>query len=343
MQSFGIPQGMRDILIDESRKRTVLQEGLTHYMQSCGFSRIETPLFEYYELFSGDISPVDDESIIKTINRDGKVVVLRPDMTIPAARVAATKLKAKLTAKPTARPMAKPTGEKKPLKLFYSGNVYRADRKNRGALIELCQLGAEIYGCEGRWPDIELIAMTKQCFEEAAAQNYKIDIGHVGIIKGVFEELTLPEEKKAAIIALINEKNLVELEKEILKLDIDERKADIIYKLPRLFGNPAEVFGKIDEVIVNNTVKESVDYLYEIYGKSKEMGIASKIIVDAGMTGNMKYYTGLIFKAYAQGVSSAVVSGGRYDDLLGKLGFDCPAAGFAVDIDSMIRAGEWSE
>lgn len=95
MQNFDTPQGMRDVLTDESRKRTILQEKLMHYMQSCGFCRIETPLFEYYELFSGDISPVDDESIIKAIDRDGKVVVLRPDMTIPTARVAATKLKSR--------------------------------------------------------------------------------------------------------------------------------------------------------------------------------------------------------------------------------------------------------
>lgn len=322
MQSFGIPGGMRDILIDESRKRTILQERLQHYIQSCGFCRVETPLFEYYELFSEDISPIDDKNIIKTIDSDGRVVVLRPDMTIPTARVVATKLKEQLM----------------PLKLFYSGKVYRADRKNRGASGELCQIGAEIYGCEGKWPDIEVIGMAKECFKEASVTNFKIDIGHVGIIKGIFKELTLPEEKKSAIIALITEKNLVELEKEVSTLDISERYMDIICKLPRFFGSPEDVFKGIDEIIINNTVKESVDYLYEIYQKSREMGLASKLIIDAGMTGNMKYYTGLIFKAYVRGASSAVISGGRYDDLLDKLGLSCPAAGFAVDIDSMIKA-----
>ena len=322
MQSCGIPRGARDILIDESRKRTILQEKLLHYMQSCGFYRVETPLFEHYELFSEGISPIDDENIIKTIDSDGKVVVLRPDMTIPTARVVATKLKDQL----------------KPLKLFYTGNVYRTDRKNRGAAGELCQIGAEIYGCKGKWPDIEIISMAKECFEEASVKNYKIDIGHVGIIKGIFEELNIPEEKKSDIIALISKKNLVELENEVLTLDISEKYMDIICKLPRFFGSPEDVFNEIDEIIINNTVKESSDYLYEIYEKCKEMGLASKLIIDAGMTGNMKYYTGLIFKAYAQGASKVVISGGRYDDLLGKLGTNCPAAGFAVDIDSMIKA-----
>lgn len=324
MQSFGIPQGMRDILADESGRRTVLLENLRKYMQSCGFNRIETPLFEYYELFSEEISPIDDENIIKTIDRDGKVVVLRPDMTIPTARAVATKLK----------------GEQKPIKLFYIGNVYRAGKKSRGAAREHCQIGAEIYGCAGKWPDIEIIGMAKECFREAKVSDYKIDIGHAGIIKGIFEELSIPEEKKPSIIALVSEKNLVELEKEVSTLDISERYMDIICKLPRFFGSPEDVFRGIDEIIINNTVKESVDYLFEIYKKSSEMGISSKLIVDAGMTGNMNYYTGLIFKAYARGASSAVVSGGRYDDLLGKLGLDCPAAGFAVDIDSMIKAGE---
>jgi ATP phosphoribosyltransferase regulatory subunit len=313
---------MRDILIDESRKRTILQERLLHYMQTCGFCRIETPLFEYYELFSGDISPVDDESIIKTIDRDGKVVTLRPDMTIPTVRVVATKLKE----------------QQKPLKLFYMGNVYRADKKNRGAGREFCQIGAEIYGCSGKWLDLEIIEMAKESFREAEVANYKIDIGHVGIIKGIFEELDLLEEKKAEIIDLISKKNLVELEKVVAALSIDSRYKEIICKLPLFFGKPEDIFKNIDEIIINDTVRESADYLFEVYEKSRDMGLDSNLIVDVGMTGNMKYYTGLIFKAYAQGTSEVVISGGRYDDLLGELGLNTTAAGFAIYVDSMIEA-----
>ena len=285
MQSFGIPQGTRDILIDESSKRTILQERLLHYMQSCGFCRIETPLFEYYELFSGDISPVDDESIIKTIDRDGRVVVLRPDMTIPTVRVVATKLK----------------GQQKPLKLFYMGNVYRADKKKRGTGREFCQVGAEIYGCSGKWLDLEIIEMAKESFREAGVSNYKIDIGHVGIIKGIFEGLNLSEEKKSYIIDLIGKKNLVELENEVSTLSIGSRYKEIICKLPRFFGRPEDVFKNIDEIIINDTVRESADYLFEVCEKSRAMGLDPNLIIDVGMTGNMKYYTGLIFKAYAQG------------------------------------------
>ncbi len=324
MQSFGTPQGMRDILIDESRKRTILQERLMHYMQSCGFCRIETPLFEYYELFSGDISPVDDESIIKTIDRDGRVVVLRPDMTIPTVRVVATKLK----------------GQQKPLKLYYAGNVYRSDKKNRGAGREFSQVGAEIYGSSGKWLDLEIIGMTKECFRLAGVSDYKIDIGHVGIIRGIFEELALSEEKEAYIIDLISKKNLVELEAEVATLTIDSRYKDIICKLPLFFGKPEEVFKNINEIIINETVKESADYLFEVCEKCKAMGLGSKLIIDVGMTGNMKYYTGLIFKSYAQGTSEVVISGGRYDDLLGELGVNTTAAGFAIYVDSMIEAAE---
>lgn len=322
MQSFGIPQGMRDILIDESSKRTILQGKLLHYMKSCGFGRIEMPLFEYYELFSGGISPVDDESIIKTIDTDGRVVVLRPDMTIPTARVVATKLK----------------DQQRPLKLFYMGNVYRADKKNRGARREFCQVGAEIYGCSGKWLDIEIISMAKESFREAEVSDYKIDIGHVGIIKGVFEELKLSEEKKSYLISLISDKNLVELEKEVSTLSIGSRYKNIICKLPRFFGRPEDVFKRIDEIIINETVKESADYLFEVCEKCRDMGLGSNLIIDAGMTGNMKYYTGLIFKAYARETSNIVISGGRYDDLLEGMGANMSAAGFAVYVDSMLEA-----
>ena len=322
MQSFGIPQGMRDILFDESSKRTILQEKLLHYMKSCGFGRIEMPLFEYYELFSGGISPVDDENIIKTIDTDGRVVVLRPDMTIPTARIVVTKLKE----------------QQRPLKLFYAGNVYRSDKKNRGARRELCQVGAEIYGFSGKWLDIEIISMAKESFREAEVSNYKIDIGHVGIIKGIFQELKLSEEKKSYIISLISDKNLVELEKEVSTLSIGNRYKEIICKLPRFFGRPEDVFKRIDEIIINETVKKSADYLLQVYEKCRDMGLGSNLIIDVGMTGNMKYYTGLIFKAYAQGTSNVVISGGRYDDLLEGLGANMSAAGLAIYVDSMLEA-----
>ncbi len=313
---------MRDILTEESSRRTILQERLQHYMHSCGFGRVETPLFEYYELFSGGISPVDDESIVKTIDRNGRVVVLRPDMTIPTARVASTNLK----------------GQRKPLKLFYAGSVYRADKKNRGAGREFCQVGAEIYGCSSKWLDIETLTMAKESFRVAGIEDYKIDIGHVGIIKGIFEEMSLTEEKKSQIISLISEKNLVELENEVSALPLDSGSKEIICRLPCLFGKPEDVFKGIDEITVNKTVKESVEYLLQIYGKCKDLGLGSNIIIDAGMTGNMKYYTGLIFKAYARGAGDVVISGGRYDGLLKEMGSDAAASGFAIYIDNMLEA-----
>ena len=322
MQSFEVPQGMRDILTEESSRRTILQERLQHYMHSCGFGRVETPLFEYYELFSGGISPVDDESIVKTIDRNGRVVVLRPDMTIPTARVASTNLK----------------GQRKPLKLFYAGSVYRADKKNRGAGREFCQVGAEIYGCSSKWLDIETLTMAKESFRVAGIADYKIDIGHVGIIKGIFEEMSLTEEKKSQIISLISEKNLVELENEVSALPLDSSSKEIICRLPCLFGKPEDVFKGMDEITVNKTVKESVEYLLQIYGKCKDLGLGSNIIIDAGMTGNMKYYTGLIFKAYARGAGDVVISGGRYDGLLKEMGSDAAASGFAIYIDNMLEA-----
>lgn len=315
---------MRDILIDESRRRTLLQEKLSHHMQACGFCRIETPLFEYYELFSGDISPVDDDSIIKVIDRDGRVVVLRPDMTIPTVRLTATKLR----------------GIQKPLKLFYMGNVYRSDTKERGAQREFCQVGAEIYGCTGKWLDLEILELAKESFREASVSDYKIDIGHVGIIRGIFEGLDLPGDKETRIIGLIGEKNLVELEKEVGSLSIADRDKDIICRLPRFFGKPEDVFGGIDEIAVNDNVRKAVDYLFEVYRKAGEMGLEPNLIVDIGMTGNMKYYTGLIFKAYAHGISNVVISGGRYDDLLGKMDLNTTAAGLAIYMDSMLEAAE---
>jgi len=150
--------------------------------------------------------------------------------------------------------------------------------------------------------------------------------------------MSLTEEKKSQIISLISEKNLVELENEVSALPLDSSSKEIICRLPCLFGKPEDVFKGMDEIIVNETVKESVEYLLQIYGKCKDLGLGSNIIIDAGMTGNMKYYTGLIFKAYARGAGDVVISGGRYDGLLKEMGSDAAASGFAIYIDNMLEA-----
>jgi len=150
--------------------------------------------------------------------------------------------------------------------------------------------------------------------------------------------MSLPEEKKSHIISLISEKNLVELENEVSALPLDSGSKEIICRLPCLFGKPEDVFKGMDEITVNKTVKESVEYLLQIYGKCKDLGLGSNIIIDAGMTGNMKYYNGLIFKAYARGAGDVVISGGRYDGLMKEMGSDAAASGFAIYIDNMLEA-----
>ena len=197
------------------------------------------------------------------------------------------------------------------------------------------------FGGSGRDPGppvMETLTMAKESFRVAGIADYKIDIGHVGIIKGIFEEMSLTEEKKSQIISLISEKNLVELENEVSALPLDSGSKEIICRLPCLFGKPEDVFKGMDEIIVNKTVKESVEYLLQIYGKCKDLGLGSNIIIDAGMTGNMKYYTGLIFKAYARGAGDVVISGGRYDGSLKEMGSDAAASGFAIYIDNMLEA-----
>jgi ATP phosphoribosyltransferase regulatory subunit len=228
----------------------------------------------------------------------------------------------------------------KPMKLFYMGNVYRADGKSRGGARELYQIGGEIYGCTGKWPDIELISMLRGCFGESGVSGYTIDIGHAGIVNGILNELQLTEQKKEYIRTLVSRKNLVELENEVSRLGISSRCSEAVLKLPCLFGRPGEVFEKIDEIVLNETVRESADYLFEMYERLRGMGLGQSLIIDAGMTGNVSYYTGIIFKAYAQGTSNVVISGGRYDGLMEKLGLRTPAAGFAVYIDGMVEALE---
>ncbi len=323
------PEGTNDLLLQDCAKKTAVQERLGKNLLQWGYNRIETPMLEYLDLFSEATSPIHRDHILKLVDRDGKLLALRPDLTIPAARVVSTKLQNTAT----------------PLRLFYSGCVYRFNGQYSGKQREFTQVGAELYGEDSIWSDVEVAGLASSCLQSLELEEYRIDLGHAGIFEGISEGLKLPVDKAERLKELIRNKSLVELEQAVLRLEADDRAKEMICSLPCLFGSPESVFKRADEILLYDGVKASVQHLHEMYLKLSRMGLAENLCLDMGMTGSIEYYTGFIMRGYVKGASSAVLSGGRYDKLLSAFEYDCPAAGFAIYIDRLADtgAGLWDD
>jgi len=316
------PNGMNDRLIEESRILNNMENSICKSLNLCGFDKISTPVIEYYDAFSKKEFSFDEDSIYKFIDRGGSIMTLRPDMTIPCARVAATKMK----------------NYSKPLKLCYSGNVYRVVGEGSSTRCEQNQIGAEIYGESGLWADIEIITTCCQCIKRSGINDFKIDIGHGDFFEEISKSVGLSEKVADKLKKMINDKNMVELQNMIEVLDVNENDKQLLMKLPHLFGSPVQIFSELENYELDLKVQETIDYLKLIFEKLEASPYKNNINIDMSMSSGMKYYTGIIFKGYAKGAAGVILSGGRYDTLTSIFNVDYQAVGFALYMDQVFSA-----
>lgn len=321
MKYLESPYGLSDRLFEDSSMMADMENVIGRCLELSGFNRIATPVVEYYQVFARNRMPFDEESVYKFIDKDGSILALRPDITIPCARVLSTKLKSC----------------SKPIKVFYAGVVYRNNADASGSK-ENKQIGAEIFGMPGLWADIETLAAAIDCIKQAGLRDFRIDIGHAGIFEGICKELELADIVEQKLRRLINEKNLVELQYVLSELDINEDYKALLLKLPSLFGSPKGVFAELEGIKLNKELRSSFSYLEELYSILEKTWAGLQIAIDFGMTSDLHYYTGVIFKGYANGAGGVILSGGRYDSLTGLFDYDCPAVGFALYIDQIMQA-----
>jgi ATP phosphoribosyltransferase regulatory subunit len=279
-------EGMRDTL--ECADRRKREAALVKLFAKRGFQEVSTPVLERYELFACAGCPLSEEKMIKTIGRDGRICVLRPDNTAPIARLAATRLKNEL-----------------PLKLFYTQPVYLADGSG---IYETQQAGVEIIGSKVR--NHTVLDLAIKAVERYYGQTPHIEVSHAAILKN------LPGEA----LALIKRKNFAELG--------DEFPNDAaLLKLVRISGG-LEAINEAEQ-IVGSSRKDAFAVLRTLLKELPDKNLS----VDFGLAPPLGYYTGVFFRGYVNGISNAVLSGGRYNHLMGQLGHDAPAVGFAINME----------
>lgn len=319
MAYFKLPAGVHDVLPEACYNLDLVKEKLKDKFSRSGFDFIETAGLEYYDTYAKIKSPIEQTRLFKTTDYDGNLIVLRPDMTLACARIAATKLKAAA-------------------RLCYFSRVY--DFSARGNFLrEAEQAGVEIFGESGAFADAFCVALAVDCLAATGLKNFIIDIGHVGFYKGLLEELGLDYEKSEELRAYVNAKDGVNTELFLKENVKDGRAAEAILALPSLFGG-AEVLEEAKKLTANAGALSALSHLQKVYGYLKEMGYENCVSFDLGTVKSLSYYSGMVFTGLAGEVGAPVLSGGRYDKLALEFGKDLAAVGFAIGLDRLLTALE---
>ncbi|MBB6622751.1 ATP phosphoribosyltransferase regulatory subunit [Clostridium gasigenes] len=320
MQENIIPEGTRDLLGDECSVREELIKNVKSVFTKWGYDEVITPTVEYYNTFHYKTQSLKEEEMYKFFDSKGRILVLRPDMTVPIARVVATKLK----------------DHKTPIRLRYESNVYRVNESLGGKRNEYTDCGVELIGLDSNSSDLEILITALEVLKVANVEEYKLEIGDINFFNSAINTLGVKEEEKIRLAELIEKKSLKALEDFLEQLDIEEDKKQFFKRLPWLFGGKS-ILEECKSLTFNEGMNASLKYLEDSYNKLERLGFGGFITLDLGMVPRLDYYTGIIFRGYVQGVGNTVLSGGRYDNLIKVFGRDEKAIGFSINIDCLIQ------
>lgn len=315
------PEGVRDIFGKECSAKLHVEEQLLKKMKLYGFENIETPTFEYFEIFSEERGTVKAKDMYKFFDREGNTLVLRPDITPSIARCVSKYYK----------------DSSSPVRLCYKGNTFINSTEYQGKSKESTQIGAELVSDGSVVADAEMIALTVECLLASGLSEFQVEIGEVGFFKAIVEEAGINEDDVDAMRLLINDKNSFGLTSFLAKYNLSPELMKIFTSLPTLFG-PIERLEDFKAMTGNKKAVAAINRLEEIFELLKLYGYERYISFDLGMLSKYSYYTGIIFNAYTYGTGEAMISGGRYDKLLGQFGKDAPAIGMAVVVDRLMEA-----
>ncbi|MDD3165465.1 MAG: ATP phosphoribosyltransferase regulatory subunit [Oscillospiraceae bacterium] len=306
-RAIGTPEGTADRLFADCAAIRRVQRLVTDLFRRRGYDEVMTPEVEFFDLF-GDIA---QENLRVMVDRTGKLLVMRPDNTAPIARVAATKLKTM----------------RLPQRLYYNQTVFRADDAHTGSRGEIAQCGVELIGASGYRADLEVLSMGVQALEVVGLRDFRLEIGHAGFFPAL--AAALGAENDRAMRDALEQGNFDAYQK-LLQNYLGAPLGRAMAQLPRLSGGE-EVLERARALFQLPAAQEILDSLERLYRELEAAGLGERVQFDLGLVPKFGYYTGMVFRGYALGAGSIVLSGGRYDALLGKFGFDAPATGFAVD------------
>ncbi|MEW6623924.1 MAG: ATP phosphoribosyltransferase regulatory subunit [Bacillota bacterium] len=315
-----IPDGFKDFLPEEAYQKRLLEEKWIKLFKSWSYKEIVSSSFEFYDTLTMNVG-VNTLSLLKTIDRTGHILALRPDMTSPIARLVATRMKDQLF----------------PQRLFYLANVFRYENEiQKGRHREFFQAGIELIGPKGPQVDGEIIALAVEALKTAGLQDFQFGLGHVGLTKGLLKQLGHEKGMENEIKEALSHKNLVKLSS-LLKLSRQSLDKEI-FNLLTTQGDLDTMVQKLKGIVQEPGFAADVKEMEALVRTLKAYGVEDKVFMDLSILRDFNYYTGIVFEGYSENLGYPVCGGGRYDDLLGTFGFNCPATGFAIGIERVLEA-----
>ena len=316
------PEGVRDIYGDEYARKSKVSEEILSQIHSYGYEDIQTPAFEFFDVFSNEIGTTPSRELYKFFDKDGDTLALRPDFTPSIARCAAKYFMEDST----------------PLRLCYSGNTYTNNSNLQGKLKEMTEIGAELISDDSVYADAEEIALLISSLQRAGLNDFQISVGNAEYFKGLCEYAGIDEETELKLKDFIAGKNYFGAEDLLVDCGIPDDKRTLLLRVMDLFGSDEKILDQALESITCERSKEAVIHLKDVYDVLCRYGVEKYVSFDLGMLSKYNYYTGIIFKAFTYGAGDAIAKGGRYDSLLRQFGKNAPAIGFVIVIDDLMNA-----
>lgn len=315
------PEGVRDIYGKEYANKQNIQKLFGEILHRYGYQAIQTPTFEFFDVFSREIGTTPSKELYKFFDKEGNTLVLRPDFTPSIARCAAKYF----------------MDETIPLRFCYSGNNFINTSDLQGKLKETTQMGAELLGDASPEADAEMLAMLVEALRNAGLQEFQVSVGQIEYFKGLCANAALDEETELALREFISNRNEFGAQELLLEKNIPADSVKALLSVNSLFGT-YDILDKALACADNQRSRNAIMHLKQVYELLKVYGVDQYISFDLAMVSKYNYYTGIIFSAYTYQAGSAIAKGGRYDNLLEKFGKPAPATGFVVMIDDLVSA-----
>jgi ATP phosphoribosyltransferase regulatory subunit len=311
-----LPRGARLYLPDEAARKRHVESRLFDVFRRWGYREIVTPTFEYADVLARGTDVGVQENMFKLVDREtGRMLALRADITPQIARIVATRLRE----------------EPKPLRLGYVTSIFRYDEPQVSHYREFYQAGVELIGLEKPEAEAEVIAMAVEGLRALGLDRFQLDLGHPDFFRGLLEEIKADGGRQHELKDALARKDVSTLERVVGEIAPPAHVGDALCALPTLFGH-AGVLDQAAGHARNERSARALANLSEVYRLLTIYGLADDVLLDLGEVRGFDYYSGVHFEAYVSGLGASLAGGGRYDQMLGRFGYECPAVGFAFDI-----------
>jgi ATP phosphoribosyltransferase regulatory subunit len=306
-----IPSGTRDVLPDETREVRAITDTLRAVFERHGYGEVYTPALEYESVLArADMA--EAKPAYRVFDEAGAVLVLRSDMTVPIARVVATRYS-------TSEP---------PLRFCYFAHCYRGVHPQRGQPRELLQAGVELIGSPAPQGTAEVLTVLCHSLDAIGLKDYRVGLGDASVFPALMRALDVPESVRAGLLEALVRRDFAGLEMILAEAGLSREAAEILLAVPQRRGGPEVLSGAPAPAVEAVTGMRLVHDLLE-------PAVAERVIFDFGLVRDIGYYTGAVFEVYDPALGAPIGGGGRYDDLLGRFGRPLPAVGFALGVDRL--------